>query len=152
MKKLFTNSDSILAFAISLEQESALFYYKLSNLLTNAKSRNIILSISNDENKHKERLLNIQQSGQFYLDEKKINLFNKEDFFVDISKVEDLSIKDMFLLAMKKEKVAFKLYSTLSAKVDDQLLKLLFETMAQEESKHKLRFEFEYDEVVKKEN
>jgi len=53
---------------------------------------------------------------------------------------------------MKQEKAAFKLYSNLADKTDDDNLKALFLTLAQEEAKHKLRFEVEYDEVILKEN
>jgi len=53
---------------------------------------------------------------------------------------------------MKREKAAFKLYLALSEKVDKTEYKELFKQLAQEESRHKLRFELEYDEYVLKDN
>ena len=53
---------------------------------------------------------------------------------------------------MKKEKAAFRLYSDLAAKTDDANRKETMLGLAQEEAKHKLRFEVEYDEFVLTEN
>jgi len=53
---------------------------------------------------------------------------------------------------MKAEKAAFKLYSDLAASAPDAALKNTFLAMAQEEAKHKLRFEILYDENVLTEN
>jgi len=53
---------------------------------------------------------------------------------------------------MKREKAAFKLYSDLAEQVGDQQTKDLFLSLAEEEAKHKLRFEVEYDEVILKDN
>ncbi len=47
---------------------------------------------------------------------------------------------------MKAEKAAFKLYHTLASTTDDPALKATLLGLAQEEAKHKLRFEIEYDD------
>jgi rubrerythrin len=53
---------------------------------------------------------------------------------------------------MKAEKAAYTLYNSLAEATDNGELKKLFLMLAQEEAKHKLRFEVEYDEVVLAEN
>ena len=53
---------------------------------------------------------------------------------------------------MKQEKAAFKLYSDLARMASTAELRELLLGLAQEEAKHKLRFEIEYDENVLKEN
>jgi rubrerythrin len=63
-----------------------------------------------------------------------------------------LSYEEALILAMKKEKAAFKLYSALSERTDQTSMKELFQMLALEESKHKLRFELEYDDYILKEN
>lgn len=65
---------------------------------------------------------------------------------------DDMTYEQALVLAMKREKAAFKLYLTLSERVDKQEYKDLFKQLAQEESRHKLRFELEYDEYVLREN
>ena len=60
----------------------------------------------------------------------------------------NLNYRDALVLAMKKEKAAFKLYSILAECMNDQVLKTTFLALAQEEAKHKLRFELEYDDLL----
>ena len=69
------------------------------------------------------------------------------DFFIGWAEVQEALI-----LAMKKEKVAFKLYTDLAAAVSSADLKNTFLSLAQEEAKHKLRFEVEYDNEIMGEN
>ena len=63
-----------------------------------------------------------------------------------------MSYSDALVLAMNREKAAFKLYTRLAERAPGPELKNLFSHLAQEESKHKLRFEMEYDEFVLREN
>ena len=63
-----------------------------------------------------------------------------------------MTYQDALILAMKKEKYAFKLYTNLADYAKAENLKNIFLMLAQEEAKHKLRFEIEYDEFVLKEN
>jgi len=64
----------------------------------------------------------------------------------------DMTYPDALILAMKKEKNAFRLYMMLSEASADPGMKSLFLSLATEESKHKLRFEVEYDEYILREN
>jgi rubrerythrin len=63
-----------------------------------------------------------------------------------------MSYQEALIVAMKKEKSAFKLYSDLAKIAPTGDMKDLFNGLAMEESKHKLRFEIEYDEYVLKDN
>ena len=65
---------------------------------------------------------------------------------------EDLDYQKALILAMKKEKAAFMLYTDLADQADDAELKDVFKALAQEEAKHKLRFEIEYDNVYLRDN
>ncbi len=59
-----------------------------------------------------------------------------------------MSYQDALILAAKKEKAAFMLIQILSEAVEDGEMKTFFEILAQEEAKHKLRFEIEYDNSI----
>jgi rubrerythrin len=74
------------------------------------------------------------------------------DYVVTVTASPDMPYSDALIVAMKKEKAAFKLYMTLSNRAETTELKDLFLSLALEESKHKLRFELEYDEFVLREN
>lgn len=148
----FKTTDDILNFAIQREQESIDLYERLANESPNPQMRNIFKQFAAEELGHKKRLQNIQSSGQFQLADKQIKDIKIGDYLVDVSETVGLTYQSALIIAMKKEKAAFKLYMNLAAKTEDSLLKSLFESLAQEESKHKLRFELEYDEMINKEN
>ena len=57
-----------------------------------------------------------------------------------------MDYQEALILAMKKEKASFRLYNDLAATTDDADLRSLLLGLAQEEAKHKLRLEVEYDE------
>lgn len=148
----FKTSEDILKFAIEREQESVELYSKLSETARNSEMKNVFLMFSNEERAHKKRLENIRTSGQFKFTPKQISNLKIADYLIDIEPHEGMRYQEVLIIAMKKEKKSFLLYSDLAEKVSDQLLRSLFLSLAQEESKHKLRFELEYDEVVLKEN
>ena len=71
---------------------------------------------------------------------------------VSVKPSADMTYREALVLAMKKEKAAFKLYLELSKRATTEDMKNIFLSLAQEESKHKLRFEIEYDEFILREN
>ncbi|MCB2220655.1 MAG: ferritin family protein [Bacteroidetes bacterium] len=152
MNQEFKTSDEILQFAIGREQESVDLYTGLSETARNPEMKKVFAQFANEERGHKKRLQNIQSSGQFKFTPKEVQDIKVGDYLVDVEPHPGMSYQEALIVAMKKEKTAFKLYSNLAAKVSNQLLRSLFDSLAQEESRHKLRFELEYDEVVLKDN
>jgi rubrerythrin len=71
---------------------------------------------------------------------------------VDVEPTATVTYQNALILAMKKEKAAFQLYTDLASQTDDAEVKQIFEGLAQEEAKHKLRFEVEYDDMILTEN
>ena len=63
-----------------------------------------------------------------------------------------MDYQQALILAMNKEKAAFRMYTDLAAAAPEEGLRNTFLALAQEEAKHKLRFEIEYDEEVMSEN
>jgi rubrerythrin len=63
-----------------------------------------------------------------------------------------MDYQSALILAMKQEKAAFRLYTDLAASTDDEKVRDLFLGLAQEEAKHKLRFEVEYDDDFLRDN
>ena len=79
-------------------------------------------------------------------------LFKIGEYLVDTEMKSDLDYQQSLILAMKKEKAAFRMYSDLASVAEDGDVKSLLLTLAQEEARHKLRFEVEYDEFILTEN
>jgi rubrerythrin len=149
--KQFNSVDDILDFAIRNEQDAIDFYSKYAGLV-NKEMQDTFLEFAQEEIKHKARLMKIKEDKIFTFPLEKINSLNLSDYTTSGNFTMDLSYQDALILAMLKEKAAFKLYLNLSQKTDIPFLKELFLSLAQEESKHKLRFELEYDEYILKEN
>lgn len=150
MKTTFETVDEILDFAINREQESIVLYERLANEARTPQMKSIFLQFADEERGHKQRLMNIKSSGQFKVSPtQQITDLKIADYLVDIREEDGLTYQAALILAMKKEKVAFKLYMDLAERTDDLLLKSLFENLAQEEAKHKLRFELEYDDLMR---
>jgi rubrerythrin len=150
--KEFTSVNDILNFAIEGEQEAVDFYTKLAGQVENESMKNNFIQFAHEEMEHKAKLLDVQQKGFFEMSFEKIADLKIADYIVKAHAGPNMTYQDALILAMNKEKAAFRLYTNLSEKAPNTELKNLFQMLAQEESKHKLRFEIEYDEFVLREN
>ncbi|MFP4017733.1 MAG: ferritin family protein [Bacteroidales bacterium] len=150
--KEFKNVEDILDFAMNSEQEAVDFYNELA---ANAKSedmRKVFNEFAQEEIKHKTRIKKVKEEGTYDLPKEEIKDMRVGNYIVNVDPAPDMSYQDALVLAMNKEKAAFRLYMDLSNKSSNQEMKELFLSLAQEESRHKLRFEIEYDEHVLREN
>jgi rubrerythrin len=150
--KTFNSIEEILHFAINSEQESVDFYTRLSGQARNLEMKQIFAQYAHEEMTHKARLVSIRDSGQIIISTEKVNDLKISDYLVDIFPGPDLTYAEALVVAMKKEKAAFRLYLDLAERTNDRDIRDVFMTLALEESKHKLRFEIEYDQHVLKEN
>ncbi len=148
----FQNIADILDFAIANEQEAVDFYNELAQSARSEDMRATFADFAREEMSHKARLLNIRDTGINDLNLEKVQDLKIADYSVVAKPSPGMTYQDALLLAMRKEKAAFKLYMSLSERVSAKAYKELFLALAVEESKHKLKFELEYDENVLKEN
>ena len=149
---IFNSVDEILDFAIKAEQDAVDFYTDLSKSMAHLEMQSVFIEFAQEEVKHKAKLIKVKEENIFELSEEKIADLKIADYTVIVRPNPEMSYQDALILAMNKEKAAFKLYTKLSTKTDDSNIKSLFQSLAIEESKHKLRFELEYDEFILKEN
>jgi rubrerythrin len=148
----FQSVNQILDFAINAEQEAVEFYNSLAGNAKSEDMKTVFKEFAQEEMSHKAKLLNIKETGIFEKSTSHVTDLKIADFTVNVEVTPDISYQDALIVAMKKEKSAFKLYLTLSERADSKDLKDIFKMLAQEESKHKLRFELEYDANVLREN
>jgi rubrerythrin len=140
--------DEVLDFAISEEEAAAEFYAGLAERADHAAMRKVFEGFALEEQGHKVKLLAVK-AGEVVAGAKDEVLDLKiGDYLVDVEASPDMSYQDALIVAMKKEKAAFKLYQDLAAIVKDEKVKTVFLALAQEEAKHKLRFEIEYDDLL----
>lgn len=140
--------DDILNFAIGEEQAAFEFYTRLASQAAASDMRATFESFANEEMKHKVRLEAIKLGGTLRAAEGPVMDLRIADYLVNVPASPGLDYRTALVLAMKKEKAAFKLYSDLAASADDENVKGTFLALAQEEARHKLRFELEYDDLL----
>ena len=151
MKEIKT-MEEILNFAINAEQEAVDFYNGLAVRAKNEQMKKVFTDFAMEEMKHKSRLLGIRESGTFRMTDEKVQDLKIADYLDNVKATPEMTYQDALIVAMKKEKNAFRLYLFLSESTEDPAMKELFLSLAQEEAKHKLRFEVEYDEFILREN
>jgi len=142
----------ILDFAIKKEEEAAQFYNALAARMGQQHVGEVFRSFALEELGHKEKLLAVKKGDTSLLDQRRVADLKIGDSLVEIALSPDLEYKQAWIIAMKAEKAAFRLYHDLASTTDDANLKGVLLTLAQEEAKHKLRFEIEYDDVFMREN
>ncbi len=150
--KEFKDADAILLFAIEQEQKAVDFYTELAKEAQSEEMKKVFIEFAGEEIRHKQRLTRIREEGVFTMPKQQVADLKISDYVVDVKASGKLSYEEALILAMKREKAAFRLYTGLAERAPNDQLKEIFEALAMEESKHKLRFEVEYDEYVLREN
>ena len=140
-----------LDFAINREEQAYIFYTTLARTATTEEMRLALINFAEEELKHKETLSAMKEQKAKPPDEK-IRDLKISDYVTDVEPTPDMTYKDALVIAMKKETNAFRLYRDLAAITIDEDLRNTFLTLAQEEARHKLRFETEYERTVLKES
>jgi rubrerythrin len=143
--------DEILDYAIAREQEAVDFY---TDLAGRGKEwmRELLMGFAQEEARHKAKLMAVKDGKKLLSSESRIADLKIADYLVEVEPSDDINLQDALILAMKREKAAFRLYTDLAARVDDAELRDLFLGLAQEEAKHKLHFETQYDDQMLRHN
>jgi len=148
----FGSVDEILDFAIKGEEESYQFYTDLSKKMKKPGMKELFEGFALEEQGHKAKLEAIKKGKLLISSANKVMDLKIGDYLVDVTPSQDMDYQKALILAMKKEKAAFRMYTDLAAVAPDEGLRNTLLSLAQEEAKHKLRFEIEYDEEVMSEN
>ena len=150
-KMEFSSVDDVLDFAIASEVAAYEFYLTLASKTKNAATKVAFEKFADEELKHKAKLEDIKKTGILPSSEhvSDLKIF---DYVVADEPHDNMDYQDALILAMKKEKAAFRLYNQLAAATKDESLRQVLLAFAQEEAKHKLQFEIEYDEAILTEN
>ncbi len=151
--KNFKTINDILDFAIKREQSAVDFYTRLASDTSNKEMNQIFLQFAKEEMGHKAFLMKIKKQGEFNIEPNKIANIKVSDYIISENKeTEKLTYSEALILAARREKAAYDLYIKLSEAATNTEYTNLFLSLAQEELKHKNRFETEYDDYLSREN
>jgi rubrerythrin len=148
----FDSVDAVLDFAIKNEQGASDFYTDLASKMEKPQMKKIFQGFAAEERGHKAKLEAVKGGEKGKLSKAKVLDLKIGDYLVEQKPSASMDYQSALILAMKQEKAAFRLYSDLAASTDDGGIRELFLGLAQEEAKHKLRFEIEYDEDFLRDN
>ncbi len=154
MANLDGDVEEILYYAVGREIEANVFYNLLSQYVDDVQIRDICNEFAADELQHKARLeLEIMKLGIVVKPSatpaKGGSMLPKPlDYMLDMAKTMKMNLQELLLLAMEKEKASFRLYVDLLAMVKDEQSRQTLMALAEEEARHKMRFEIEYDRLL----
>lgn len=142
----------LIEFAIEKEEEAAAFYRDCSKRASRKEMQETFIRMAEEEEGHKLKIERFNrdtiESGEL----KQVPNLKISDYLSDMEFRPGMNYAELLVLAMKREEKSHALYSGLAEQTDDLSIKKLFQILAQEELKHKLRLEKEYDDEVQKEN
>ncbi len=147
----FKTVDDVLNFAIKVEEDSYSFYKYWEEKVKQPNMKKIFASFANEELKHKKKIQEIKEGKKLNLTKsggKRIADLKIGDYLIDIKPSSEMDFQDALILAIKREKAAFEFYDAIKELVDSDEMKQIFEFLANEEARHKLKLETIYDEQI----
>jgi rubrerythrin len=144
--------NEVVIFAIRKEAEAANLYQIYADLAESSNVKRIFREMKEEELKHKKLLESIKPKDISDYKLKDIPNMKISDYSTKEEFTPDMKYPNALMLAIKKEEVSYKLYQDLASGSRNEDLKKLFLVLAQEEAKHKLKLEDEYDKTVLSEN
>ena len=147
----FESDEEILEFAIGREVSANQFYVDLADQMDNPTMRLLFENFAKEELRHKAALeLEVMKRGKVVAAPQDTADLDQTDITVAIDPETNIDYKNALLLAINKETKSFRLYVDLAAMMKDKESREVLLSLAEEEATDKLRFETEYDAVIKR--
>jgi len=145
----FKTYDAILEFGVFKEKQANRFYLAMAERVADPVMRGIFEELAAEELEHKAKLeLELMKIGKVVNTAFDDEGFDSSDYVHSDSPEIDMDFMDVLALAIEKEDAAFRLYVNMVAHAYSQESRDLLLAMAQEEVRHKLRFETERDRLL----
>ncbi len=148
----FNSAAEVLDFAIAREEEARDFYLEWEEKVAKPHLREVLTEFASEEEKHKEILLNVKTGSPFTGTPGGPVDLKIGDYFTSPEASVEMTYQHALQIAIKREIGAQELYKYLSGISHNKDYEILFDSLYQEESKHKLRLEIIYDDEFMREN
>ncbi|MBE0537447.1 MAG: ferritin family protein [Phycisphaerae bacterium] len=147
----FRSMEDILNFAIKKEEASCIFYADMAARVADPLAGGLFQDIAQEEATHRQQLqLEIMKLGK---------VVDGSDDWAENAVIADIvgegelpgdfDTADALRLAISKEQAAYRLYIDLIRLMQDQAAIDTFVALAEEEVRHKLKFESAYDSYMR---
>jgi rubrerythrin len=144
----FESFEDIMNYAIEKEKEAASFYIGAAEQESYSGAKEMFEDFSKEELKHQELLENFSKENIEHYKIEKIPDLKRSDYLVEIEYTPGMIYPDILRLAMKREENAVKFYGDFSDRTGNEGHRKLFQILAQEEAKHKLKLETLLDDYM----
>ena len=149
--KTFDTYEAIVEFGILKEQQANRFYLAMAERVADEKISKIFEELAGEELEHKARLeLELMKAGKVVDTAPDTQSIDSSDYIISDSPELDMDYRDLLDLAVAKEDSAFRLYIDMAAKAKSKESREALLAMAQEEVRHKVRFETERDRLAER--
>jgi rubrerythrin len=139
--------DDILSQAIKGEIEAAQFYADVAEKTENAHIKDLFLTFSEEEKKHRRILEGFRDDASAAVSFEKVPDFHVSETVEEPILSMDMKPADAIALAMKKEEVAMRQYTEMADACTDPDRKKLFLELAAMERGHKAKMETAFVDI-----
>jgi rubrerythrin len=144
----FETFQAAIDFAKEKENAAIHFYESARQVTKNPGSGVMFGEMADEERRHLKFLEELKEEQIETFPREKIQDLKISQFTEDVPFSPDLDYRQILIVAMKKEEQAQRMYSDLAAMTTDAAVARLFQVLAEEEAKHKLKLESEYEDHV----
>ncbi len=142
--------EEVLEFAIDREIDANQFYLALAERIDSTEMRKVFEDLAQEELEHKAKLeLELMKMGKTVEIRQPPATPQRTYVISDNQSLLDMDYKDMLMLGMEKEEAAFRTYVNLVPNAYDSESREVLLSLAQEEVRHKLRFQMELDMIMR---
>jgi rubrerythrin len=148
----FGSVEEILDFAVSMEEASWRFYSEWSKKAENKAISAVFTEFAGEELKHKKLIEDVQAGKRKLKARHDVVDLKLSDHYIKPEPSVSMSYRDALLVAIDREVAAIELYAHLTSICVEESLCAVFDALADEERKHKLKLETIYDDNFMKED
>lgn len=143
--------NEVFELAIRREVEAYYFYMAIAERVATPEMRKVLEDFAQEELEHKATLeLELMKLGQTVPIDQQLPAPSSGYVISNTDSLLDMDYKDILLLAIEKEEAAFRTYINLVPQIKDQESREAILAIAEQEVKHKVRFEVEYELLLRK--
>jgi rubrerythrin len=150
--RTFSTIKETLEFAISMEEASYRFYTEWAGKTGNEVIAAVFREFAAEELRHKKLIEDVRAGKKELKARHDVEDLKLADRYVKPQMTDSMSYQDALLVAIDREVAAIALYEHLTAFCVEEELCLVFDALADEEKKHKLKLEKIYDDNFMRED
>jgi rubrerythrin len=148
----FASIDDILEFAVAMEDASWRFYSDWAEKSDNEAISSVFREFAGEELKHRKLIEDVRAGDRELRASHDVADLKLSDNYITPEPSPSMSYQDALLVAIDREVAAIEMYTHLTSVCVEESLCAVFDALAGEEKKHKLKLETIYDDNFMKED